>query len=137
MDRQHGAQLSIPDPGQGLRQGLPGHQAAVGIHIGEHHLGAHIAGAVGRRQEGDRGGDHHLARPDVEGQHGQVQGRRAVGAGHRVARAHRLGEGGLEGGHRGPGGEEIPTQGLGHRGDVVLLDGLAAVGEQGLAHGFA
>ena len=52
-----------------------------------------------------------------------------------MARAHRLGEGVLERRDGRPGGQEVAPQGLGHRGDVVVLDGLAAVGEDGVGHG--
>jgi hypothetical protein len=52
-----------------------------------------------------------------------------------VTRADRLGERALEGLDRRPRGQEIRPQGLGHRGDVVILDGLPAVGEHAVGHG--
>ena len=134
MDRQDGADGPL-GAGQGLGQGLGRHQAAGRIDVGEDHLGADIAGAVGRRQEGDRGDHAGLARSDPQGQHGHVQGRRAVDAGHRVRRPHSFGEGRLEGLDPRTGGQEVVAQRLRHRSDVIGLDGLAAIGQEGRGHG--
>src|SRR3546814_8385322 len=53
-----------------------------------------------------------------------------VGAGDGVRRLGGGAERGFEGGDRRPGGQPVTAQRLRHRGDVILLDELAAVGKK-------
>ena len=77
---------------------------------------------------------HDLAGPHVQRQHGQVQRRGAVGAGDRVARRRTVSAKALlERLDPRAGGQEVGAQRLGDRRDVVVLDGLAAVGQEGVS----
>ena len=86
VHRQHGAHAAAVRAGQSLRQRVRRHQTAVGVHIGEHHVGVDVDGAVGRGEEGDRGNDTDVAGTDAGRQHGHVQGGGAIAAGHGVLR---------------------------------------------------
>ncbi len=113
------------------------HQPVVRIDIGEDDLAALIARAVGGGGEGDGRDDDRVAGLKIQGEHAEVQGRRPIGTGHGVARTDRLGEGLLERLDAWPGGQQVGAQGLGHRGDVVILDDLPAIGQKRLvlSHG--
>ena len=130
VDGQHGLDPLALDAAQRLAQGVGGHQAAVGIDIGEHHLGPDVAGAVGGGQEGDRRRDADIALTDAQGHHRQVQRGGPVGDGDRMLGPDLLGEGGLEGLDRRAGGQEVAAKGLRDGRDVVVLDRLLAVGEE-------
>jgi hypothetical protein len=130
MDGQHGLHPATRRAGQSFCQGFGRHQAAVGIDIGEHHLGPDVAGAVGGGQEGDRRGDADVALADAERQHGQVQGGGAVGHGDGVLGPDLGLEGRLEGLDGRARGQEVGAQGRRHRRHVVVLDGLTAVGKE-------
>jgi hypothetical protein len=63
-----------------------------------------------------------------------VQGRCAVAEGHGVLAAVILGDDLLELGDPGSLGHEVGLQGFDHRSDVVLIDGLPAVGDVHFGH---
>jgi hypothetical protein len=113
-------------PGKGVRR----HQAQIWVHVRENDLRALIARAIGRGREGYGGRDDDIAGLDVESHHAQMQGRRAVGTGDGVSRAHRVGEGLLERLDARPGGQEVRAQGRRHGRDIVILDDLPAIGQE-------
>ena len=135
MHGQHGGQPATAQAIHRRGEMLWPHETRGRVHVGEHHLGADISRAVGRRQEGGGRHDADIALADAQRQHRYVQGCGAVDAGHRVRRPDGLGELGLEGGDLRPGGQEVRPQRLGDGGDVVVLNHLAPIGQEGLGHG--
>jgi len=105
------------------------HQAAIGIAIGEDDLRAGDPRRVGGGGEGDAGHDHRVIRPEAEREAGEMERGGAVGATDRVFGAALPGQRGLEIADRWTGGKPIAAQHLGHRGDVVFVDGVPAIGE--------
>ncbi len=85
-------------------------------HVAQHRLGAHVARGAGARDERERRHDHLVARADPRRQAGEVQGRGAARDGHRVRRAHEVGERLLERlrarAHRQPAGLQAVEHGL-------------------------
>ena len=129
VHRQHRPQPTALQALERVGESRRRHQAGIRVDVREHHLCADEARAIGRGQEGDRRGDDRLARLHLQRQHGQMQGRGAVGAGHGVARPDLFGEGPLERLDRRAGGQKVAAQRLGDGRYVVVLDGLAAVGQ--------
>ena len=115
---------------QRLLQRLRRHQAGFRIDIGEHHLRPDIARGIGGGEEGDRRHHHPVAGAKTQGKGGHMQCRRAIGAGHRMARLHHRREVGLEAIDFRPGGEIIAAQYGDHGGDILILDELAAIGQE-------
>jgi len=134
VDRQHRAHAAPPGLAQRIAQGLRRHQPCVGIDVREHDVRADIGGAVGGGQKGHRRHNADVAGADVQGQHRKMQRRGAVAAGHCMGGADRLGEPFLELDDLRAGGQVVGPQRLGDGRDVVILDGLAAVGEEPLLH---
>ena len=116
--------------GQRLLQRLRRHQAGIRIDIGEHHVRPDIARGIGGGEEGDRRHHHPVARPQAQGKGGQMQRRRAIGADHGVARLGYRRKLGLEALDLRPGGEVIAAQDGDHGGDILILDELAAIGQE-------
>ena len=83
--------------------------------VGEADRGPRVGRRVGGRDEGHRGHDHLVARPEVQRREGEVQSRGARGGHDRMAYSRRLGEGGLErggaGAHREPAGADDLSDG--------------------------
>ena len=130
MDREHRANPRCARPIERVRQVVRPHQPGIRVDVGEHHLGAGQANRVGGGEEGDRGNHRRIPPPELKAHGGEVKRRRAVGARHRVGRTHRRGECALEGGDGRAGGEEAAAQHLHHRGDVVFLHAVPAVGQE-------
>ena len=106
------------------------HQPAVGIAIGENDFRAGEPRRVGGGGKSHGRHDDRVVGADAEREAGEMEGGRAVGATDRVIGAASLGERGFEVAHRGAGGQPIAAQHLDHRGDVVFVDGLPAVGKE-------
>ena len=129
VHREDDPRFQAPALRLGDRRGEMGgfHEAALGIDVGEHHLGAAEARGIGGGDEGDGGHDHGLAGLQLEREAGQVQRRGAVGAADGVRGARALRERRLEAADGGTGGEPVAAQNRAHRLDVVLVDGVTAV----------
>ena len=107
------------------------HQARVGIDIGEHHLGTGEPDRVGGGEEGDRGHDRRIARTEPDAHRREVECRRAAGTDHRAGRIHGIGKRALEGCDGGAGRQVRATQHRLDRGDVVVVDAVPAIGQEG------
>ena len=107
------------------------HEPGVRRHIGEEDVRPDVAGGVGGGQEGQRGHHDPVAGAQAEGQGGQMQGGGAAGAGDGEAGAHLGRERLFEGRYRGAGGQPVTAKDRGHRGHVVVVDGLPAVRQEG------
>jgi len=114
-----------------VSQCLHRHVVAARVDVDEVHVGAAVAGAVGRCQEGDRRGPQHITRPQAEGHAGDVQ--RAGGAvdRHAVAGTGQLGDALFKCRNRRPLGQEVRPQHCHHGGDVGLGNVLPTVGDAG------
>ncbi len=143
MDRLHVAGLAgqvhrydhlrqAPVSLRGRQLAFQGGGAEIGrlaIDIDEIDVGAAIAGAVGRGDEADRAGPDQVAGTDAERQAGNVK--RAGGAvdGDRVCRAAVIGNRRLEARHDRALRQPIRAQDFHDRVDILLADGLPAVGD--------
>jgi hypothetical protein len=128
--------------GAGARPDARGHGLGidverVGPHVGKDRDATLIEDRVGGGRERQGRDDDLVARPDSRGEDGGVQGggagRHRDGEGHVEAR----GEGTLELGHAGAGGDPVAAQALHHGRDVVVLHELAAVRQQRVPDGGA
>ena len=109
----------------------------VRVDVDEVHPGAAITPAIGGGDEGVGGGPQPVARPQPQGQAGEVQGAGGGVDRYAVGGATVGGDRLLEPRHRWALGEEIRAQHGGDRGDIGLGDGLATVGDHGAGSGAA
>ena len=104
------------------------HAAARRVDVDEVHRRAEVERAVGRGHEAVGRGPETVAGAQPQRLAGAMQGRGGAGEGDGVSRLatgrHRR----LEARHRRPLGQEVRAQHLDHRGDVGLVDLLAAIG---------
>ena len=107
------------------------------VDVDEIHLGAAIKAAIGAGDEGVGAGPEAVARPQVEGQAGNVQGGGGVAHGDAMGGLATLGNGLLEAFDGRALGQPVGTQGVDHRIDVGLADVLATVGNHGQAQASA
>ena len=133
VDRDDGLRPLADPLADGLRGDVPGPR----VYVGEHGGAAAVEHAVGRRGERDRGHDDLVAGADPRGEARDVQRGGAVGDRGGVPRAGGLRDGPLEALGGGAAGQEVAPEHVGDRGDVVLVDRLAAVPQQPLARGGA
>ena len=106
----------------------------VGADVGEDRTAAQVQHDVAAGREGQRGHDHLVAGADARREGGDVQGGRPRVHGHRVTGAGAGGHRALELGHARAGGEPVVLQRVGHGLDVVVVDELAAVGQEARPH---
>ena len=143
-----GVQISgMPGVVHGQEGSRPGRDAAggfagvdvegVGKNVGEEGRRSLVEQAIGRGAEGDRGGDRLIPGPQARGENRRVERRRAGSEAHGVLHSHAGCEGLLELSHLGAGREPVGAEDLDDGADVLLLDRLAPVGEEGRTHGRA
>jgi hypothetical protein len=130
VDRDDGARP------RGNGGGNPGwiDQQRVGVDVDEYRRAALIHDRVRRGGKGDRRHDHLVARSDADREHGGVQRGGAAADDDRVVGVDGARERRLELGDQRPAGEPLGSQRARHRGDIVLVDVVAAVGQQLGAH---
>jgi len=133
MDRQYGLNREALGLGAGTG-GLEGgrrQQPVVGIDIGEDGLGAGHAHGIGGGEEGNRRHNRGVAWSQIEGEAGQMQRRRARGATDRMLGTAALGQRLFEAGDHRPGSQPVAAQHGGHGIDVVIVDLLPGIGQEG------
>ncbi len=105
------------------------HQPGARVDVGENDFRADEPRTIRSGGEGDGWDDYAVARSQAKCQTGEVQSRRAAGAGDRVAGADLDGESVLERLDRRPGGQPLGTQHGADRGDIIIVDSRAAIGQ--------
>ena len=120
---------------QRVGQILRPHQAGIGIDIGKDHLGAGQMRRACGREERDRRHDDLRTGPEPQRARRHVQRRRAVGADDGVIGGDGFRELRLEAADIRSGGEEFAPHRFRDGGDIVLLDDLAAVGQEAIGNG--
>ena len=108
------------------------HQAGFRIDIGEDDLRPVQMRRAGGRQKSDGRNDDFRTRSKTQRARRHMQRRCAVGANDRMSGADGSGERGFEALDHRAGGEEIAAQRFGDGRDVVFLDELAPIGEEGV-----
>ncbi len=116
-----------PGAGQRRLQRARGHQAGGRIDVGEHDLRAAQTRGRRRGEKGHGRDDAEIALAHVQGPQRQVQGRRAAGGGRGGRRADLPGQRRLEFSDLGTMRQALAAQHVHDRGDVRLVDRLAAV----------
>lgn len=111
-----------------------GEEAGVGLDIDKHGLAAGIADGVCGGDEGDVRGEADVGLAHAGCEAGEVQRGGAIGDGDGVASPCLHTERLFEALHARPLGQPVAAEGLDDGGDVVVVDGLSAVGEQRGAH---
>ena len=102
-----------------------------GINIAEIRDGADISRAIGGSQKRVGRGNHPVAGADVGHEHCQMQGSGGIADGDGMLCSDALRELPLEGFDFRSAGEKVRAQRADNGGDVVVVDGLATVGEHG------
>ena len=111
---------------------LGGDHQGVAVDVDEHRGGADQGDHVGGGDPGQRGGDHLVARADVQRQQGHVHGGGGRAQGHGVGGAHRIGEALFQQVGLGPGGDPARGQHLAHRGHFLGADAGPGKRQEGL-----
>ncbi len=93
------------------------------IDVDEHRLGAGVVDRARRREEGERGRDHFVPAPDIEGPEGQQERVGPVGASDRVFDMRQRGHRSLEARHGLAEDEGLRVDDAQERTDHVILDG--------------
>ena len=108
-------------------------EATIVADVGEHRRRADAQHRIRGGDEGQRRGDHLVARSDAEREDGEVERDAAVGNSNGVRDLATRGERVLEVRDGRPAGQRSGAQGIDDRRDVALLELVASVGERPLA----
>ena len=117
---------------EGGRHRIGVEQTGVGVDVGEAHPRPEVERGGGRRGKGERRREQRVPRPHAGGHVGGVKRGGARVDRHGVPGSALLGQRSLEGLHGGAGGQPVAAQHLDHGSDIALVEGLAAVGQDGL-----